>query len=182
MVDESKAARTTISVPRPLKEQMETVTESVNWSALACRAFEAKLAEIAAKKERKDMDDVVTRLRASKHRVEDEHYHEGEKAGREWAEAYAEADELANLERWQARLGHDFDVIFSDDLTWRSAYSSAELVAFAAWPEKDEDRSAAEMFWEEALGDDAKLADDAQFVKGFVQGAIELWDQVKDKL
>jgi hypothetical protein len=179
MVDESKSARTTISMPRQLKEQMDAVTEPVNWSALACRAFEAKLAELAAKKEQKDMKDVITRLRASKRRVEDEHYHQGEKAGREWGESDAEVDELANLQRWYARLGRDVDAVFGDD-AWGRAYSSAELIAFAAWPERDGDRSAAEEFWNQCLGDDANLADDPQFVKGFVEGALELWDEVKD--
>ena len=47
--------RTTISVPADLKGRMNKVKEDVNWSALACQAFQGKLAEIAAKKERKTM-------------------------------------------------------------------------------------------------------------------------------
>ena len=55
--------RTTISVPLELKKRMDKVKEDVNWSALACRAFEQKLAEVASKKENKTMNDVITRLR-----------------------------------------------------------------------------------------------------------------------
>ena len=127
------------------------------------------------------MDDVITRLRASKRRVEDEQYHEGEKAGREWAESDAEADELRNLDRWVSRLGHELDTVFVDD-TWGSAYSRAEQVAFVVWPEHDGDRRVAETFWEERLGDDTSAADNPHFVRGFVDGALDLWHKVKDQL
>jgi hypothetical protein len=163
MADEHKSARTTISVPHHLKAQMEAVTEPVNWSALACRAFEAKLAEIAAKKEQKGMDDIVTRLRASKRRVEDEHYQQGDATGREWVKDQAEADELMCLERWKAKIGWEWDRLFTDDLV-------AELVVFAVWPEHDGDRGMANHFWEEVLGDDTSAADDPQFVKGLSKG------------
>jgi hypothetical protein len=180
MADEIKSARTTVSVPRQLKEQMEAVTESVNWSALACRAFEAKLAEIAAKKEQKSIDDVVTRLRASMRQVEDEQYRQGKQCGREWVEDRAEADELIRLERWKAKMGWEWDQFFADHPN--NAYSSAELFVFEIWPEDEGDRGTAQVFWVEALGDDSSAADDPQFVKGFIEGALELWDQVKDRL
>ena len=44
---------------------------------MACRAFEDKLAEIATQKEKKDMSDIVTRLRASKRQAEDAQYKAG---------------------------------------------------------------------------------------------------------
>jgi hypothetical protein len=181
MADEHKSARTTISVPHHLKAQMEAVTEPVNWSALACRAFEAKLAEIAAKKEQKGMDEIVTRLRASKRRVEDEHSQQGDAAGREWVKDQAEADELMRLERWQAEMGVSWDGYFSDDDPNR-AYSAAEQVVFTVWPEYDGNRAAVEDFWTQALGDDTSAADDPEFVKGFVEGALDLWDKVKAQL
>ena len=175
-----KITRTTISIPRQLKARMEAVTEPVNWSALACRTFEAKLAEIAAKKEQKSMDDVVTRLRASMRRAEDEQYRQGEQCGREWVEDRAEADELIRLERWKAKMGWEWAQFFADDPN--GAYSVAELVVFVIWPEDDGDRSNAQSFWEGVLGDDISTADDPQFVKGFIEGALDLWDQVKNKL
>ncbi|MHC4179286.1 MAG: hypothetical protein ACYSWU_17370 [Planctomycetota bacterium] len=39
---------TSISVPPDLKRRMDKVKEPVNWSAVACQAFEQKLAEISA--------------------------------------------------------------------------------------------------------------------------------------
>lgn len=41
------SVRTTISIPADLRRRMCKVKEDVNWSALACVAFEAKLLEIA---------------------------------------------------------------------------------------------------------------------------------------
>jgi len=38
--------RTNISIPADLKRRMDKVSEGVNWSALACRAFEDKVAEM----------------------------------------------------------------------------------------------------------------------------------------
>jgi hypothetical protein len=43
----AKHARTTITVPADLKARMEAVGEPVNWSAIACQAFEQGLAKIA---------------------------------------------------------------------------------------------------------------------------------------
>ena len=60
----SKHARTTISIPPDLKARMEAVDEPVNWSALACRAFEQKLAEIIKRKGSSNMNDVINRLGA----------------------------------------------------------------------------------------------------------------------
>ena len=65
----SNTARTTISIPRALKSRMDEVTENVNWSAVAARSFEDKLAEIISRKEIREMEEVVERLRASKRRT-----------------------------------------------------------------------------------------------------------------
>jgi hypothetical protein len=54
-MENQRSFRTTITVPADLKRRMDAVTEEVNWSALAASAFEAKLTEIAKKKEAKKM-------------------------------------------------------------------------------------------------------------------------------
>jgi hypothetical protein len=49
-----------IWVPDDLKRRMDKVKKAgVNWSQVASRAFEVKLGEIAAQKEKKAMSDVV---------------------------------------------------------------------------------------------------------------------------
>jgi hypothetical protein len=54
-MDKPRSFRTTITVPADLKLRMDAVKEEINWSALAASAFEAKLAEIAKKMEKKKM-------------------------------------------------------------------------------------------------------------------------------
>src|SRR4051812_13093986 len=60
--------RTNISVPQELKARMEAVAEPVNWSSVACEAFESKLAEITARRGARDMREAIERLRASRRR------------------------------------------------------------------------------------------------------------------
>jgi hypothetical protein len=44
-------ARANISIPDDLRHRMDEVEgERINWSALACQAFESKLAEIITKR------------------------------------------------------------------------------------------------------------------------------------
>lgn len=42
-----KGTRTSISLPGDLKRQMSKVGETVNWSAVACRSFKAKLEDMS---------------------------------------------------------------------------------------------------------------------------------------
>ena len=104
MAQKHRPFRTTISVPGDLKARMDRVKEPVNWSALACRAFEAKLAEIAARKENKTMIDVVERLRDSLRNQQGESFNEGYETGRKWAENTATAVQLDRLESFQKTM------------------------------------------------------------------------------
>ena len=126
------------------------------------------------------MNDVIARLRASKRRSDDAQYQAGAQAGRTWAEQQAEAEELQRLEDWKARCSWEWDRLFERGVS--TAYSPGELMVFEIQPESDENRSVAEEFWEMELGDDTSLAHDPMFVKGFVEGALALWEQVKDRL
>src|SRR5262245_14260814 len=89
--------RTTVSIPQDLKARMDAVSEPVNWSQVAVRAFEDKLAEIASRKKEKTMSDAIQRLRASKLKGDDRRYREGHEAGWAWARDVAEAEELRRL-------------------------------------------------------------------------------------
>src|SRR5438105_13519710 len=100
--------RTTISLSRDLKKRMDAVKNPPNWSAVAARAFEAELAEIAARKETKDMTDVIQRLLASKLDTENKNYKKGHIAGRRWAENTATAEQLTRLEEFEDKLGSDW--------------------------------------------------------------------------
>jgi hypothetical protein len=183
----AKATRTSISVPPDLKARMDAVDEPVNWSAVACRAFEAKLAEIATRKGVREMKDVVQRLRASQQQAEDKSYKEGFEAGKEWAMREAEAPELRRLASLKQRLRHDWEyAMFSTD-EHTSAYGPAERLLFAVQPDTDGDRQLAAERWAGMLigcsEDNAeRLACDGEFVHGFAEGALDVWSEVENQL
>ncbi len=167
--------RMTISVPDPLKERMTALKQKPNWSALACRAFTAHLAQVEGKKEKRDMDAVIARLRDSRLESAEATQADGFSAGQTWASGLATADQLQRLAEardpvhgWYVGVGS-------------SAYGAGEQVYFLIEPEDDGDRSAAEEFWKNALdGDD--MPDDDSFVQGFAEGACAIWYEVSDQL
>ncbi|MHB9005273.1 MAG: hypothetical protein ACYC6C_14710 [Coriobacteriia bacterium] len=161
-------ARTAVSLPPDLKRRMDKVTEPVNWSAIAALAFEAKLGEIASRKERKTMDDVVERLRASKRESGSALYKEGHELGSAWAKDYAEANELKNLDR-----ASESPINFND----------SEALYMAIQPWNADYREGERDFWETVVGE-SRLDDveEPDFLRGLVDGALEVWRAVKDKL
>lgn len=172
--------RTTISLPADLKKRMDKVAEAVNWSAIAARAFEGVLAEHAARKERKNMNDVIQRLRASKQQCDDENYKDGFLVGQEWAKNSAEARELQNLDRVRSSIRDDEWTFETDE---SSAYGAWEWLYFQMFPEHDRERVESEGFWAYVLKDeDDPRRFDAGFLRGFAEGALDIWNQVKNQL
>lgn len=177
----SKSVRTTISVPADLKARMDAVGEPVNWSAVACQAFALKVAEITARKGVKTMSDVVARLRASKQQHEDATFRRGVEAGEEWAKGHAEAAQLERLERLNESEHGDLRGVFLASET--SAYGPGEHFYFLIEPEDTGSRTAARDFWSNWVSDDDfVLPSDPDFVRGFAEGALNVWFEVKDQL
>src|SRR5438094_610841 len=96
--------RMNISVPDTLKARMDLIVEAVNWSALACLAFEDKIAEIATRKEKKTMQDVIDRLKVSHRANLDALTTEGLECGRQWAMHKASAVELRRIKEQKELL------------------------------------------------------------------------------
>jgi hypothetical protein len=180
----SRSTRTTISLPAELKARMDAVGEPVNWSAIACRAFEQKLAEITRRRGVKNVRDIVTRLRASKTRQSDEHYNRGFENGKKWAAEEAEAGELERLAAARDGVGYDWDRMFDPDTADHNAYGACEHLVFIMRPESDGVRQAAADFWEHVAGNDSETLrwDPDGYVRGFAAGALEIWDEVKAQL
>jgi hypothetical protein len=218
----SGSFRTTISLPRDLKRRMDAVKEEINWSAVACRAFEEKLGELAAKKEKKAMADIIQRLRAAKQRGADALYRQGYEDGRRWASERAEYDDLVRLEQFYAkrraerdwekfferdhgqpradqvmemlsnaiegrpgpRLSFDFDVTVGERLMRVVCPRLGNFETGIADIHLDRDVwcNFCERFWKSIVGDDLFKADHPSYVRGFAEGALALWFEVKDQL
>jgi hypothetical protein len=148
----------------------------------AADAFGASLNEIAAGAESRTLNDVIERLRASKARMQSDDYKEGQTAGRKWAERSAEVWQLIRLAWWRDRAGPEWENCL---VTVRAkGYYAGEAVAGTIMGVKASFQ-AAQSFWTSALPCPEKRharSTNDDFVRGFADGALDVWDLVKDKL
>jgi len=148
---------------------MDEVKDQVNWSAVARDAFEAKLSDIARSKELEMDDKAVTRLRQSKEAFQAKERESGKECGREWATNKADYEELVNLNRSLEDHGHDYDEWMSgvdDPTAWIMSVIDGEPGGYNF--HRDEQDS----LW-------GSIKDPgADFVAGFAEGAIEVFDKV----
>lgn len=173
-------AKLNVYVPDDLKRRMDKVKEPVNWSSLACEAFERKLGEIAEKKKVKAIDDVVQRLRASKIEDVSDLQKQGHDDGVDWAKHRATARELRRLDKvvQDCRgIGKAFNVVGS------SAYCSGDHFVMAVMGDEQFSREDSYAFWETNAGRESEeLQGEADYVCGFAEGALEVWNEVQDKI
>lgn len=178
------AIRTTVYVPAGLKARMDKARRTnpdLNWSQLACRAFELKLGEIAARKQEKQMEDVVQRLRASALRARAEDAEEGHEEGYQWARHLAEARELMRLANAHEDADGDWRKVFDPDGVPSPPPAAVTFVAII--DAEDSANSRVTEFWENTLGEDpGKAYDDDEYVAAFADGALRLWAEVEDQI
>jgi hypothetical protein len=174
---------------------MGAVKEEINWSAVACRAFEDNLAEIATKKEEKEMADVIQRLRASKQRGADALYRQGEEDGRRFAAEDAEYDELKKLEQFRQRsAGREWEKFFEKEPTGGPSdfeFGPSENLLSVLRPVLDGWSIRSELggwhgacaaFWKRFVGEDDSKTWNPSYVRGFAEGVLALWSEIKDHL
>jgi hypothetical protein len=164
---------------------MEALGDQVNWSAVASSAFRAKVAEIETRRKKSmSKTDVVKRLKALQGQGDEEEYKAGKDAGREWAERVAKPKELKRLAGYIEQFARNsvswWDVDYPG---WNAPWGATGSFVLAIWPSRENDRDAPDEFWETALGEDAKnRIDDADFFRGFGEGALEVWQEVEGEL
>jgi hypothetical protein len=187
--------RMNISVPRELKARMDAATAyrlpgSVNWSAVASAAFEAKLLELASNKEVRGLKDVIARLRAADELDRNENYRAGRVAGERWAEQKATAQQLRNLRRCvdesSGRLLAGFESVASDAASetgpgvgWHVYFGTLGRGVARTWPEVQAVSAEADTFWRGVLGDESYRIESVPFGQGFVDGALGVWAKVE---
>ena len=206
--ERSGYARTTITIPRDLKDRMESAGARVNWSAVASEAFENWLSEHAEKEptmpELPDKDDAIERLRRLKNQPDSAHGATGRAfvLGQHWAMADAHPVELERLEEFCRAHGID-----SPSAEWKAQFSDRRKVKelfreFTLWilGHKERLRSTAEAklypadieqvrrqmkpFWEERVGVHLIPGRDygPEFLSDFSAGALAFWDEAKGQL
>lgn len=173
------AYRMTITVPRSVKEQMDQVAEQVNWSAVATEAFQRKVIEIRNRRNKAmTKGKVLERLKAA-----GEADPKGFEAGREWGRKWAEEKALPRYLRNLAKNPEEGFVPYvapddEEQVPWRLSVVLGHAIT-GEWKTATD----WEAFWAEAVGPDGDtLADEEDFARGFVAGALEVWEEVKDEL
>ncbi len=178
--DNPSYSRTTITVPRQLKRRMKAVRDAVNWSAVACEAFAAKLAELAKQEECTSTQDVVERLRKLKSAdTENASYREGAAQGRRWAMNTATPDQLERLDAFRNEMS---------SADWKCRLETKEgcrelirRIDPSTAPGAAGGRGRERAFWRD-LFDPRSMADIPSFFRGFAEGAIAVWRDVRDQL
>ncbi len=168
---------TSVYVSDDLKRRMDKV-KNENWSAVAAAAFERRLGEIAKQKEKKTMEDVIQRLRASDLEAQSEQARSGHEAGQEWAKGTAEATELRRLAKYMENSENQGTFSgYKDQEAAQLFYDAVMLPSgeSSEWSDVTD-------FWEDTLGLSADDYRNSDFVDGFAEGALEVWREVQDKL
>lgn len=169
-------AKMTIYVPDAVKERLDAVKDSANWSEVAVRAFEIKIGELAAAKKERDMTSVIERLRASKLSHAGEAHQLGHEVGREWAEAEAEYVHLKRLAEFDERQRNH-------ERQGGKPCEGNEVAREMLGGEDEVSWDDAEAFWEQITGGGGKLdINDPAFVLGFRDGALEVFTEVQDRI
>ncbi len=153
----------------------------INLSQVIAEVFRAKTRALSAQNGSKNMSNLIQRLKASKLARENAERADGVEAGRTWATEHAEFNELHNLSEWWDTASEDGrDVVLTTQET--DAFGASHQLACVIRGECCRDRKDSDQFWEEAIGDDNGQRHSDRFVRGFVEGALQVWNAVKDKL
>ena len=127
-----------------------------------------------------EMSAVVNRLRESARTESEMQKQKGRLAGRVWAMLWAEAAELKRLDKLRQDVGGDWETWFIDN-EYGSYCVSERFYLSVFGDEKDEvDRNDAKPFWRDHGANDDHPGTD--FVRDFADGALAVWDEVKDQI
>lgn len=169
--------RVTITVPGDLRKRMQSTAESVNWSAVATKAFEEKLAEVVAKRETQSLDDAVQRMRASRLASADGAYADGFERGREFVTQHAD---------WKFCEGLKGAMAEWTDARWAQAQqdggagAALELVLKRVDPQRFKAAKAVRGFLVDHVGDHLPSA--VQFARGWCEGALSCFRQIEERV
>lgn len=126
---------------------------------------------------------VLERLRRSRLDAMRLSYESGERAGRSWAAGEADFSALRNLDWFWNDIG-DVDDYFADGGEDGAGFTASERLFFVMFPDFDGMAGHAADFWEKFPGLDADNHGHVigPAARGFAEGALAVWREVKDRL
>jgi hypothetical protein len=122
-------------------------------------------------------DEVVQRLRASKLEYDEQQFQFGREAGCEWASKLASAEDLVRLSDFRDSTR---DWVSAFEPNGQPPYKVAEW--FVLHVLNAARKIAPEQFWENFRDSEETGKVYPLFVRGFAEGALEVWDAVKAQL
>jgi|GEM_PF-3946631 len=184
------SVRVNISVPAELKQRMEALAEktSVNWSQLACDAYEAKVAEQSGKVDEMTLDDLISRVRVSKKHTTDEKYRRGVELGKKWVTVSFGHEDFLRLEEFVTSQTEDDwkDLTNTKGSQKISARLLRMLDSGGTLSEGAKSNWMADVPHISEVGvprgSSQDLRNSIPFLRGYCAGAMEIWSQIKDKI
>jgi hypothetical protein len=122
------------------------------------------------------VSNMIHRLRVSRAQAEKRAYDEGLIAGRAWVCEIAEHSQLAKL----AALRDDPEVPWASNFLPSACSEATPSNCLGDYLKCGDDQEATD-FWEEAVGEGVDV-ERPEFVRGFAEGALEVWDGIKDQI
>lgn len=196
--------RTTITVPFELKERMKKARAHVNWSAVACEAFEQKLEELGPIEEITSVKDALKRMQNLKESSPSrERSPTGREAGTYWALNFARPGQLKRIEDFRNAMTNSE---WEELMTSREASRElAKCIVPRDWTgprpgrgregrgragagpgrhrrprmKGDHGPGPERDVWRSILD---RRPDHREFFLGFAEGALDVWKQIKDQL
>jgi hypothetical protein len=165
-------ARISIYVPDDLKARMDAIGEAANWSDIVRPAIFASVTSLENRKDG-NMSTVVERLRASRDKAIREVTGDAEAKGREWAQNTAEYEELK-------RVHERYSTGFSN-----APYNAGDTSISLEQLVQDIDplhRSQPRLIELMVIGLEDHIVERNRFAHFFAKGAVEFFEEVKDKL
>jgi hypothetical protein len=151
-------ARLSIYISEELKARMDAVGDKVNWSEVVRPSLQAEVA-VHEHRSNENMETVVERLRASKMEDQQNSLAAGKQEGRDWAGSHATYSELRRVSKIK-------------DGSWSSLRNAVD----------PNDELVYGDLQNHLFGDTSDPTDDEEYVRGFILGAQELFDEVRGKL
>ncbi len=124
---------------------------------------------------------LIERLRASKMASTKSEQEQGFASGREWATDFAEYKDLLNLSKWwETTSPGDRELALTTLET--DPFNASHHLACITLGLENSSRHDSDEFWDAAIGEDDERRHSDDFVLGFVEGALEVWDSVRDQI